>query len=438
MHRRYLDAMRQQLRGILHEMNEIDLTVTGFAVKLIEVCEEADAWQRMWHDESGRRTSVKTNDGWDATQVENWESILDNPAGVNLATIQDSAQYILGKPLAEVCSKISEHLRILHVEAVFRNDLVAKFMDRQAKIHRDLCNMPYGVLRRSVSVQAITRGSREDNIEGLAAELARQRVTFHGAPHRAIQSIVRYGFTIPGEEIGDTGQQLAIRCGSTYGMGIYSSPDPMFASAYLQYNGKEFGAIRQPADVPGMRLVVCAKLMGRPMIRVRGERDKGGLLSQHAHSHISPDQMQYIVYERTQIIPVYVLHLDYGAETAREEFDRIASNPTFYFRRRREAINIDKVEHTKPECPGDVQRKKQALKAAAAKWFPYGYGPAQGTNFVIEEIAEVSDDEEEYGDLQILRTDPVEEFRAREDGSSWFDEFQTVRKTRHSVKMADS
>ena len=49
---------------------------------------------------------------------------------------------------------------------------------------------------------------------------------------------------------------------------------------------------------------------------------------------------------------------------------------------------------------GDVERDKAAKQAAAAKWFPYGYGPAQGARFVVEEIGETSDDEENYGEYQ--------------------------------------
>ncbi len=50
------------------------------------------------------------------------------------------------------------------------------------------------------------------------------------------------------------------------------------------------------------------------------------------------------------------------------------------------------------KSPGDIQREKEEKKAAATKWFPYGFGTATGTRFVIEEITSVSDDEEEYGD----------------------------------------
>jgi hypothetical protein len=452
MHRRFLDEMRWRLREFMRNTVEIDLTPTGFAIKLLGLCEETDAWQRAWYEELRKRaakhgasflgdTSIsKQGYGWDARQVQSWESILDNPFGVNLSSIEDTAQHLLGKHIAEICSKISEDLRILHVEPVFRNDLVAKFLKRQASMHRHLLNMPYGALRQSVSPTAVPRGSREDCVEGLADELCRQRVTFHGAPHRVIQSIVRYGFILPGEQIGDTGKALAIRCGSTFGQGIYSSPDPMYASMYLEYDSIEHGAVRQPADVPGMRLLVCAVLMGRPMERFSTQRHLGGLFSDHAHSHVSPNQMQYVVFDSAQIIPVYVLHLDYGAEYAREEFDRLAQNPEQYFWRRRQVTKVDKVEREPPTCPGDVQRKKQALKAAAAKWFPYGYGPAQGTSFVIEDIADVSDDEEAYGDLQEARMEQDNEIREHfvDKGLSWFDEFQTVRKTNHGVNVKDN
>ena len=59
---------------------------------------------------------------------------------------------------------------------------------------------------------------------------------------------------------------------------------------------------------------------------------------------------------------------------------------------------------------------------------------------MIEEIGEVSDDEEVYGDLQEMRTDRDDEIREHfvEHGGNWFDEFQLVRKTNHGVKMADS
>jgi len=87
---------------------------------------------------------------------------------------------------------------------------------------------------------------------------------------------------------------------------------------------------------------------------------------------------------------------------------------------------------------------KEARKAAALKWFPYGYGPATGTSFVIEEIGEVSDDEEDYGDYQKQRQEVNDEFRnwweSSTEGGSWFDEYQKSRniKNKPVKKIEDS
>ena len=89
------------------------------------------------------------------------------------------------------------------------------------------------------------------------------------------------------------------------------------------------------------------------------------------------------------------------------------------------------------DCPGARKAKKEALKAAAAKWFPYGYGPSTGTNFVIEEIGYVSEDEEEFGDFQALRAEQekgvAEIARRGGEKESWFDQYQTVRYTKKQV-----
>lgn len=90
------------------------------------------------------------------------------------------------------------------------------------------------------------------------------------------------------------------------------------------------------------------------------------------------------------------------------------------------------------DSPWAKQAKKEALKAAASKWFPYGYGPATGSNFVVEDIGEVSDDEEEYGEFQVLRGQQGSDWEAHytsqaDEKKSWFDEFQTVRTTKKQV-----
>lgn len=48
---------------------------------------------------------------------------------------------------------------------------------------------------------------------------------------------------------------------------------------------------------------------------------------------------------------------------------------------------------------------------------------------IIEDMAEVSDDEEKCGDFQYQRIDAARVAT----GGSWFDEYQTVRKTKKEV-----
>jgi hypothetical protein len=94
------------------------------------------------------------------------------------------------------------------------------------------------------------------------------------------------------------------------------------------------------------------------------------------------------------------------------------------------ATQADEINAT----PATKQTKKEVLKAAASNWFPHGYGLATGTNFVIEEIGAVSDDEEDYGEFQDLHGQWEDEYvRPEFEKSSWFDEFQTVRKTKKQV-----
>ena len=121
-----------------------------------------------------------------------------------------------------------------------------------------------------------------------------------------------------------------------------------------------------------------------------------------------------------------------------EDYEELCKDPNAYFQRRSKSRNENISQLHDDQSPGDVQRKKQALKAAATKWFPYGYGSSAGTSFVIEDMADNSDDEEEFGDFQYQRIVQDNEMRQEREarlanGGSWFDEYQTVRKSRKDI-----
>jgi hypothetical protein len=94
-----------------------------------------------------------------------------------------------------------------------------------------------------------------------------------------------------------------------------------------------------------------------------------------------------------------VIHLDWR-EDNRRYFENIPLDPSKW---RPEKPHPKVVWNVL--APGDKQRQKAALVAKAAKYFPCGYGPATGTSFVVEDVGEVDEDEENFDDYQKDRID---------------------------------
>lgn len=262
--------------------------------------------------------------------------------------------------------------------------------------------------------------------EDLADELSRPVVTFHGTNRHVVSSIVRHGFVKPGDQIGKAGETLEIRCGASFGVGIYSSPSPDYALWYSNMSSPD-QQITRAEDIPGMRIIVCAVLMGRSLQVTReATRQTTEIADRGAHSHVSPNKLEYVVFDCAQIIPCYVVHLDLGVEKAREMLKSIPRSSNNWVEKKSQVkVAIQDL------WPAEIHAMKQARQAAAAKWFPYGFGPAQGTSFVIEEIGETSDDEEDYGEYQGERIEVGDEVsnwqESMAEGSSWFDEYQKSR-----------
>ena len=192
------------------------------------------------------------------------------------------------------------------------------------------------------------------------------------------------------------------------GRGIYSSPDPIFS---LMYTDIRDGYCATKFDeFAGLKLIVCAAIMGR--CRYVSRLDNWRNESEPwpgAHSHVANSMLEYVVFSEAQIIPCYVIHLDLGRDIARY-ITKLSANPTAYINEYR--MQQRKVRHAQKvlgqvsdEEPGEIQRKKQALLAKAQKYFPYGYGTASGPKFAVLDVAEVSEDEEEYGMYQKDRVD---------------------------------
>ncbi|TVY42226.1 hypothetical protein LSUB1_G003907 [Lachnellula subtilissima] len=386
--------------------------MTGFAMILPRLTEEVVMFTNDCKAKRRLQESLSFHEGieqgWNAKDIRDYNILLENSKGLDLETF-----------------------RILHFEPVFRENIVARFRRRQKEMVEELSLLSYGQVRECVAGEVIKYGSYLENQTYLAQEFCKPKVAFHGTQRHLISSIVRHGFIMPGGEAGD--ETVEIRCGASFGIGIYSSPNSSFS---LFYTNMSEGRAQNTGveDLPGMRLIDCAVLMGRTLQVIREEKRRTTeLANKTAQSHVSPDGNEYIVFNAAQIIPCYVIHLDLGAEKAKKALLKAANDPSNWKPPKTHAKLL-----TVQLFPGEAEAEEQARKAAASKWFPYGFGPAQGSSFVIEEIGECSDDEEEYGEFQEQRQEFGREIQdshvSAREGESWFDEYQRSRTTYKAKK----
>jgi hypothetical protein len=433
MPRIYIDPLRQELRRILSTALVSNYNVLEFAITLLQLLEEAVASTREWRNRANRDAADKGK-GWNVNEVRDTSVIFDNPLGADLDTINEPDFHLLGKSVKEICAGFSDALRIIDVEPVFRSDLVSRFRTRQKGMLNQLRRLSYHELRECVAHEAIPYCSALDNPKDLASELCRPRVAFHGTSRHKVTSIVRWGFVIPGSTADN--RRVLVQHGSSFGKGIYTSPDAEYALAYSRWSDR--GLVKTRAeDLPGLRLIICAVLMGRAVQVTReATRRTTELADERANSHLSPNKCEYVVFDAAQIIPCYVVHLDFGVEAAREWLKQAPDDPSGYDKNKRLHPKLVKQDL----FPAELEAVKQAKKAAALKWFPYGYGTAKGNSFVVEEIGEVSDDEENYGEYQGQRQEVKGDFRTwKKDiaqSGSWFDEYQKARRLETKVKNA--
>ncbi|EPS44865.1 hypothetical protein H072_1151 [Dactylellina haptotyla CBS 200.50] len=380
--------------------------------------------------------------------------ILTSLSGIDPSSYDTSTvvKELLGKSISEVCESIPPHYRILHVENVVKSRLYADFHVVKASIRARLLTLRTTQLRRAVppehqrgkSTSTSLQAERRDR-ESLADFLTTPKCTFHGTQRHAVANIIRHGFLRPGDINPDTKTALEVRCGNTYGRGIYTSPSAHFS---LSYSGYE-AAPTEASHFSGLKLIVCATIMGRPARVTRADNWRNQSEPYpNADSHVANNEYEYIVFQPRQTIPVLVVHLDWGKEHY-EEFASIPHNPVEWIERMRERRKESKrrrglLDHTREEgedgggtlFPADIVRRKQALIARALKWFPYGYGPATGTRFVVEAVADDSDDEEEYGEYQADRVEGQSsggyfwEMPAVEGEDERFDEFFMERRAK--------
>ena len=130
-----------------------------------------------------------------------------------------------------------------------------------------------------------------------------------------------------------------------------------------------------------------------------------------SHCHAANDLLEYVVFDNAQILPCYVIHLDLGRDAAQYLAARDADRDIEAARFRSRMRTKQQERNLDPQLSGgprDIKRSKEAVKAHAKKYFPYGYGPVKGDKIQILEIGAVSEDEEDCGEYQTDRFDGLQ------------------------------
>lgn len=260
--RKAVDAIRVAVRAYLLE-EESMLQETGLhdiAGAVSRVVEEATSHLLIFRLQNPNLVARDVTAGFFHT-----DSQLFDEERINIPEwLHDTPLHILGISMKQLYEKVAPlqngkpRLQILHCEKVMRADFRSNFHKSQDELRESLSRLSLNRLSQAVP-QECRRNHGKGAKEEVVNYLVRLRLTFHGTRARFVKSIVRHGFLRPGDKHPKTGEELKVRCGNTYGAGIYSSPDPHFA---LCYSTSDASKMRKD-EISGLKLIVCATLMGR-------------------------------------------------------------------------------------------------------------------------------------------------------------------------------
>ena len=297
---------------------------------------------------------------------------------------------LLGKSPEELCRAAIPEYKLLHCENVLRNDLAKRFLAYQRCLRRRLEQFSVSILRKYVPFEHRCSSSGAAGAEQLIDYITQQKIAYHGTNQANVPSIVRNGFLKPGDKNREDSGCIKVVHGTSYGKVIYSSPH----LDYTQYYSPHEEAY-DPSELPGIKIFVCAIVMGRTATVDRlPQHLRTGKPIEGVDGHASHHGFEYVAFDQAQIVPCFVLHLDFSDKRA-SELQKLAKQA---------ANNINKLRKPRKKpaymTPGEVQREEEERIARGKKFFAYGFGPVSGKNLVIEEVGQVDDDEENYGDYQ--------------------------------------
>jgi hypothetical protein len=403
--RKWVDGLRAELREEYNARSSALDSVMELLVLVLDMAEHVAAYLDG-HNYPDRELKMRL-----------LEDKAENAHSVDIDNVQDVVSRFIGTKPKVFLDSLMERLdrdgteylgisRVVHCEAIARSNLTQRFLQAQETLRAKLEQFSSGKLRECIPHEL--RRTFTGNSGRIKSEmidyLCKPRLTYHGTKASSVPSIVQHGFLKPGSLHPKTRLPVPVRCGSTYGLGIYTSPDPFFAMSYAR---EDRGADSSYQTIYGSKLVVCLTLMGRSAAVLRSDEwrsESDPMLD--ADSHCSSNGLEYIVFDSAHVLPCYVIHMDWGQKRTQEI---VTSNITALkmqrYAERRDAEQERRRNEYNCSSPGDLKRAKAERLAQARKFFAYGFGPVAGSRIVIEDIADVDDDEEDYGDYQLQRVD---------------------------------
>ena len=136
-----------------------------YALLVLRILEETNAFLRHWRGGDIMKPSEKAWQPWQPHQVRSWEEVLDNPVGVDLTSIKDTAHDILGQTPEEICEKLPPSVRVLRVESVLRSDLVDRLFACRGRMRQRLRSRRKAELLKSIPHNALTDRQKEEKEE---------------------------------------------------------------------------------------------------------------------------------------------------------------------------------------------------------------------------------------------------------------------------------
>ncbi|KAL7796830.1 hypothetical protein V8C37DRAFT_332469 [Trichoderma ceciliae] len=408
--RRILDPLRRHVRSILltlykeEEDEAVRVRQGDLQVAILQALEHlSECREEAKHQSTNTNTKTAFTDrkGWSASEISSWEDIISNPVGLDVSTIRDTASFLLGMTPEQIAQQIPKVWRVIHMESIMREDLLKRFTRYQEHLRTFLRDQPG--LRKKLPPHASLERRYVSSvpIEDIIQDMVKPSVTFHGTSLRSVRSIIRNGVFLPGRFV-DGKRIVSPRSGIAFDRGIYSSQSASYAMSYASGQRE----ITPLGVLPSMRLFVCATVTGRTYVDKPGSKlgsVHGPLIN--GYDSAFDGRFEYIIHEERGMLPIYVIHLDLGSDAAKQSIRAMQLNPATALQEdpngsMKATLRASLHRDVQDDSPGDRKRRQRDLKAAAMKWFPNGFGTATGTSFVTEDIGEVSENDEVYGDWQ--------------------------------------